>query len=154
MCKDVRNSYIVHKLGIQRVPYDIRNYAVMRVFGKMSWGYYAGLRFPKTGHPVTYIAAYIHPLHPYTTVSVDSVAKGRVVISATNSNYPRTNTQSPNLDVSKFNASIPLRNCTRDSMSIDSTLRYTTPPRSRNHTLIRLGVSSCSLHMTGSSLMA
>ena len=51
MCKDVRNSYIVHKLGIQRVPYDIRNYAVMRVFGKMSWGYYAGLRFPKTGHP-------------------------------------------------------------------------------------------------------
>ena len=52
MCKDVRNSYIVHKLGIQRVPYDIRNYAVMRVFGKMSWGYYAGLRFPKTGHPV------------------------------------------------------------------------------------------------------
>ena len=54
MCKDVRNSYIVHKLGIQRVPYDIRNYAVMRVFGKMSWGYYAGLRFPKTGHPVRY----------------------------------------------------------------------------------------------------
>ena len=53
MCKDVRNSYIVHKLGIQRVPYDIRNYAVMRVFGKMSWGYYAGLRFPKTGHPVS-----------------------------------------------------------------------------------------------------
>lgn len=51
MCKDVRNSYIVQKLGIQRVPYDIRNYAVMRVFGKMSWGYYAGLRFPKTGHP-------------------------------------------------------------------------------------------------------
>ena len=42
---------MVHKLGIQRVPYDIRNYAVMRVFGKMSWGYYAGLRFPKTGHP-------------------------------------------------------------------------------------------------------
>ena len=34
------------------MPYDIRNYAVMRVFGKMSWGYYAGLRFPKTGHPV------------------------------------------------------------------------------------------------------
>ena len=55
MCKDVRNSYIVHKLGIQRVPYDIRNYAVMRVFGKMSWGYYAGLRFPKTGHPVAII---------------------------------------------------------------------------------------------------
>ena len=54
MCKDVRNSYIVHKLGIQRVPYDIRNYAVMRVFGKMSWGYYAGLRFPKTGHPELY----------------------------------------------------------------------------------------------------
>ena len=54
MCKDVRNSYIVHKLGIQRVPYDIRNYAVMRVFGKMSWGYYAGLRFPKTGHPVQF----------------------------------------------------------------------------------------------------
>ena len=54
MCKDVRNSYIVHKLGIQRVPYDIRNYAVMRVFGKMSWGYYAGLRFPKTGHPEHY----------------------------------------------------------------------------------------------------
>ena len=55
MCKDVRNSYIVHKLGIQRVPYDLRNYAVMRVFGKMSWGYYAGLRFPKTGHPVSII---------------------------------------------------------------------------------------------------
>ena len=63
MCKDVRNSYIVHKLGIQRVPYDIRNYAVMRVFGiffmgipiKMSWGYYAGLRFQKTGHPVNFI---------------------------------------------------------------------------------------------------
>ena len=55
MCKDVRNSYIVHKLGIQRVPYDIRNYAVMRVFGKMSWGYYAGLRFPKTGHPALII---------------------------------------------------------------------------------------------------
>ena len=54
MCKDVRNSYIVHKLGIQRVPYDIRNYAVMRVFGKMSWGYYAGLRFPKTGHPAIF----------------------------------------------------------------------------------------------------
>ena len=55
----------------------------------------------------TYKETYTHPLHPYTTVSVDSVAKGRVVISATNSNYPRTNTQSPNLDVSKFNASIP-----------------------------------------------
>ena len=38
MCKDVRNSYIVHKLGIQRVPYDIRNYAVMRVFGIFLWG--------------------------------------------------------------------------------------------------------------------
>ena len=60
MCKDVRNSYIVHKLGIQRVPYDIRNYAVMRVFGKMSWGYYAGLRFPKTGHPVTVYHVYYH----------------------------------------------------------------------------------------------
>ena len=38
MCKDVRNSYIVHKLGIQRMPYDIRNYAVMRVFGIFLWG--------------------------------------------------------------------------------------------------------------------
>ena len=47
-------------------------------------------------------------LQPYTTVSVDPAAKGTVVISATNYNYPRTNTQSPNLDVSKFNASIPL----------------------------------------------
>ena len=62
MCKDVRNSYIVHKLGIQRVPYDIRNYAVMRVFGKMSWGYYAGLRFPKTGHPVNRFFRYPNKL--------------------------------------------------------------------------------------------
>ena len=38
MCKDVRNSYIVHKLGIQRVPYDKRNYAVMRVFRIFLWG--------------------------------------------------------------------------------------------------------------------
>ena len=38
MCKDVRNSYIVHKLAIQRVPYDIINYAVMRVFGIFLWG--------------------------------------------------------------------------------------------------------------------
>ena len=62
MCKDVRNSYIVHKLGIQRVPYDIRNYAVMRVFGKMSWGYYAGLRFPKTGHPAISIFFFTNPI--------------------------------------------------------------------------------------------
>ena len=38
MCKDVRNSYIVHKLGIQRVPYDIRNNAVMRVYLEFFYG--------------------------------------------------------------------------------------------------------------------
>ena len=48
----------------------------------------------------------------------------------------------------------PLRNCTRGPMRIDSILRYTTLPKFKNHTLIRLGVSSCSLHMTDSSLMA
>ena len=62
MCKDVRNSYMVHKLGIQRVLYDIRNYAVMRVFGKMSWGYYAGLRFPKTGHPAFFFKHTSHKM--------------------------------------------------------------------------------------------
>ena len=70
MCKDVRNSYIVHKLGIQRVPYDIRNYAVMRVFGKMSWGYYAGLRFPKTGHPGTVKIGFFWNLFQYFSIMI------------------------------------------------------------------------------------
>ncbi len=40
------------------MPYDIRYYAgiwnfFMGIPIKMSWGYYAGLRFQKTGHPVT-----------------------------------------------------------------------------------------------------
>ena len=43
-------------------------------------------------HIASYTQGDIHTsLQPYTTVSVDPAAKGRVVISATNYNYPRTN---------------------------------------------------------------
>ena len=56
---------------------------------------------------------------------VDPAAKGRVVISATNYNYPRTNTQTL-----MFQNSMPVSPLEKlHPMRVDSILRYTTLPK-------------------------